>query len=195
MDGLHRNARARLTALFPCTLDDWLEPTESISPIASESTLFPQARRALVLPALVLARELDLTHLLHLSHDVRLPLLATPAAAAVFQADKITILSGVQRRRTAHRKILARWLDSPLATRNGCRSQNKCGLARLERLATDWRGTEEGAHWRWQETWEDGLCRACANAGEETQADSVQEMWEGIPGLFDMPTWEEMVGA
>lgn len=102
----------------------------------------------------------------------------------------------------AYRRILRLQANSTFAwcrseaQHTTCQSAVECSLARkniimelLFELPDGWEimGTD-----LWDEGWEVDMCAECVDMCKESHATGRREFWLGLPGVFDLPPWEEL---
>ncbi|KAJ7052905.1 hypothetical protein C8F01DRAFT_997400, partial [Mycena amicta] len=195
MDMLFNNAVTRLTAVFPATLDAWMDAGQRRARAAVSCNTNSWVRYECAVATLILARKLDIQRLLpqiflYFSYPNKFGLLLSESAAAVADKDKATILAGFQRRLRAHRNVLFDWLEEDPA----CFLQGEeCRVRRLEIGMTIWRPDEAGASLAWKKRWGEGLCRTCQEAAKTSHELGAKAMWDGIPAMFNLPPWEELL--
>lgn len=102
----------------------------------------------------------------------------------------------------AHRRILQLQADSTFAWCNWseedyptCQSAVECSLARKNIIAEvffDYVGYKMGLM-LWEEQWEDNMCYECVEVCKKYHATGRLNFWRGLPDVFDLPPWEELV--
>ncbi|KAJ6536367.1 hypothetical protein B0H19DRAFT_1004054 [Mycena capillaripes] len=83
----------------------------------------------------------------------------------------------------------------PLPPDPDCKNRNSCDVARNMYNAMFLRALREHSSLTPLNVWispEKSLCHRCAPQAKTRHAEVLQEVWEDLPGMFDLPSWEEL---
>ncbi|KAJ6474496.1 hypothetical protein C8R47DRAFT_1144344 [Mycena vitilis] len=132
---LHDEGLSRLTAAFPPTVDGIVTNRYEKSISAGK----PTSRQQLIIPTIVLARELELLQLLPAAFWLavtHIDALIIEIITSTAESDRDSIILATRRLRVAYANYVFGWLDEAVVD---CRQRAACSNAKLQQTAMLWK--------------------------------------------------------
>lgn len=93
------------------------------------------------------------------------------------------------------------WLTAdgrlPLPTPSLCRTPEGCSRARMMLSLRLFNSREHGVRCNilhpWNATWGKGMCNNCVEVCKGLHDLGREEVWEQLPGIFELPEWGELI--
>ncbi|KAJ7490865.1 hypothetical protein FB451DRAFT_1124420 [Mycena latifolia] len=116
---------------------------------------------------------------------------------ALCPQDRASLLSGYQIQLNSSTADILRFLSHPLEI-EGCLTPTQCATRRLAAVESSREMIREYPSapiniWN-EDDWEllDNVCPACLAMLQQTHKDARQAFWNKLPGIYDLPPWEEL---
>lgn len=199
---LHVDARRRLFESFPITLKKsdtvtlWhgLEETDDIY-----FQLLLIARRAEPELVSILPRALYECCQQYSTYQIKNGISINGSVVRLSPEDQITLLAGHRAIREALADTTHDWLlkYQAVAHAQGCITPGHCYTSRLETFVSIFSfkstpcGLEDWAHISGELM--DELCKYCTKTARAEHAIGRNKLWDQLPGLFDLPAWDELL--
>ncbi|KAJ7681828.1 hypothetical protein DFH06DRAFT_282732 [Mycena polygramma] len=192
---LYAKALARLTAAFPCSVDQYLAGASTRILFSDPTT---PNRNTIAIDTIILARELNLTSLLPVAFwcVARDPeLLAHKNTRLISEDDRDAMLLAMAPVRCAFSKHLYDWLDETSVASPECTEPTSCRMSKMRYSLWLWKapGNQLGFHWPARASKDH--CKSCVAIGKKHQSEGVKQFWEELPSFFGLPSWEELKAA
>ncbi|KAK7027754.1 hypothetical protein R3P38DRAFT_2939912 [Favolaschia claudopus] len=191
---LYEKALARFTAVFPSSVDDYLNADLKNKLVRRDPDT--SRRGEVAVDAIVLGRELGIVSVLPAAFwcaSMYPQYLATPSTRSLTDDDRDIILRTTTPLQVAYSTYLFDWLDEAVVPSPSCTQGPSCTQAKTQLSLKLWKPNNSMWRLRWLPWCVEGLCRSCAALGKKHHHEGVERLWKELPSFFNLPEWEEIL--